>query len=161
MATTSPVQLRGLRRALWPVVRVRQIWTSAVADEDAVRFNLRLLIILTAIFSLPDLAQGLWILLVAPAVGARGFGAYIAALGALELGGAVLLARRSAAGRRLVMLAAAGFYLEAALGLAGFERSLLAAAVFAACAPANAWVIWFLSHGHVRAYIEQHHTPDA
>jgi hypothetical protein len=73
----------------------------------------------------------------------------------------VLLARRSAAGRRLVMLTAAGFYLEGALGLAGFEHGLLAAAVFAVCAPANAWVIWFLSHGHVRAYIEQHHTPDA
>jgi hypothetical protein len=36
---------------------VRDIWVSAVADETAVRFNLRLLATLTALFSLPDLVQ--------------------------------------------------------------------------------------------------------
>jgi hypothetical protein len=33
----------GRRGALWPLVRARDIWVSAVADEAAVRFNLRLL----------------------------------------------------------------------------------------------------------------------
>ncbi len=45
------------------------------------------------------------------------------------------------------MAGAAGFYLEAVLGLAVFECGVLAAAVFA-----EAWVLWFLSHHRVRDY---------
>jgi hypothetical protein len=59
--------------------------------------------------------------------------------GALSVRWAKLfLARRAPAGRRLIMAAAAGFYLEMALGLADYERSVLAAAIFAVCVPAEA-----------------------
>jgi hypothetical protein len=50
--------------------------------------------------------------------------------------------------------AAAGFYLEMALGLAGYERSVLAAASFVVCVPAEAWDLWFLSHPRVRASMQ-------
>jgi hypothetical protein len=141
------------RGALWPLLLVRNIWVSAVADETAVRFNLRLLATLTALFSVPDLAQGLGVLAHTTTAGAQAYGAYVAVLGTLELAGAVLLARRCALGRRLIMAAAAGFYLEMALGLAGYERSVLAVVLFAVCVPAEAWVLWFLSHPRVRAHI--------
>ena len=144
----------GRRGALWPLVRARAIWVSAVADEAAVRFNLRLLATLTALFSLPDLGQGLAVLTHATTAGAYAYGAYVAVLGSLELVGAVLLARRSLTGRRLLLAAAAGFYLEMALGLAGYERSVLAAAIFAVCVPAEAWVLWFLSHPRVRTSLQ-------
>src|ERR671937_2584439 len=104
----------GRRGALWPLERARAIWVSAVADEVAVRFNLRLLATLTALFSLPDLGQGLAVLAHATTAGAHAYGAYVAALGSLELVGAVLLARRSPTGRRLIMAAAAGFSLQMA-----------------------------------------------
>jgi hypothetical protein len=116
----------GRRDALWLLVRARAIWVSAVADEAAVHVNLRLLATLTALFSLPDLGQGLAVLAHAATAGAHAYGAYVAALGTMELVGAVLLARRSALGRRLIMAAAAGFYVEMALGLAGYERSVRA-----------------------------------
>ena len=144
----------GRRIALWPLVRARAIWVSAVADEAAVHFNLRLLATLTALFSLPDLGQGLAVLAHATTAGAHAYGAYVATLGGLELVGAVLLARRSPTGRRLIMAAAAGFYLEMALGLASYERSVLAAAIFAVCVPAEAWVLWFLAHPRVRASMQ-------
>lgn len=152
-------RLSSTPRPLWPLLLVRDIWVSAVVDEEAVRFNLRLLWTLTAVFSLPDLAQGLLLGLHAPPGGARLYGLYVLVLGALELGGATLLAARRALGRRLIMAAAAGFYVEAVLGLAHFERTLLAAAVFAACIPAEAWVLWFLTHPHVRAYVAAHYRP--
>jgi hypothetical protein len=106
----------GRRGALWPLVRARAIWVSAVADEATVRFNLWLPATLTAPVSLPDLGQGLAMLAHATTAGAQAYGAYVAALGGLELVGAVLLARRSPDGSRLIMAAAAGFYLEMALG---------------------------------------------
>jgi hypothetical protein len=84
--------------------------------------------------------------------GAHAYGAYVAVLRTVELAGAGLLARRSALGRRLIM-AAAGFYLEMALRLAGYERSELAMGLFAVCVPAEGWVLWFLSHRRVRAHI--------
>jgi hypothetical protein len=150
-------QLSGASRLLWPVLVVRSIWTGAVADEAAVRFNLRLLWTLTALFSLPDLAQGVAMATQAPSIGARDYSLYVVLLATFELGGAVLLATRRVLGRTFIMTAAAGFYLEAALGLAGFERGLLAAAVFAVCTPAEAWVLWFLSHPRVRHYIDTHY----
>jgi hypothetical protein len=143
----------GRRDALWLLVRARAIWVSAVADEAAVHVNLRLLATLTALFSLPDLGQGLVVLAHAATAGAHAYGAYVAALGTMELVGAVLLARRSALGRRLIMAAAAGFYVEMALGLAGYERSVPAVVLFAVCVPAEAWVLWFLSHPRVRAHL--------
>jgi hypothetical protein len=146
------VGLHRRRGVLWLLVLVREIWMSAVTDEAAVRVNLRLLATLTALFSLPDLWQGLGVLRHATA-GAHAYGAYVAALGGLELVGAVLLARRSALGRRLIMAAAAGFYVEMALGLAGYERSVPAVVLFAVCVPAEAWVLWFLSHPRVRAHL--------
>ena len=139
--------------ALWPLCLVQTIWVSAVADETAVRVNLRLLTTLTALFRVPELAQGLGLLAHTTTAGAQAYGAYVAVLGTLELGGAVLLARRCALGRRLIMAAAAGFYLEMALGLAGYERSVLAVVLFAVCVPAEAWVLWFLAHPRVRAHI--------
>jgi hypothetical protein len=147
------VGLHSRRGALWPLLLVQDMWMSAVADETAVRFNLRLLTTLTALFSLPDLAQGLGLLAHTTTAGAQAYGAYVAVLGTLELGGAVLLARRCALGRRLIMAAAAGFYLEMTLGLAGYERSVLAVVLFAVCVPAEAWVLWFLSHPCVRAHL--------
>ena len=147
------VGLHSRRGARWPLLLVRDIWMSAVADETAVRVNLRLLATLTALFSLPDLVQGLGVLAHATTAGAHAYGAYVVALGTAELAGAGLLARRCALGRRLIMAAAAGFYLEMALGLAAYERSVLAVVLFAVCVPAEAWVLWFLSHPRVRAHI--------
>lgn len=158
MARTVTTQRTGTRRALWPFVLARQIWTSAVVDDGAVRFNLRLLAALTAVFSAPDVVQGLLTLLHAPSGGGRLYGAYVLILAALELAGAGLLALRRRAGRWCILAAAAGFYVEAVLGLAGFERGLLATAVFVACAPAEAWVIWFLSHPRVRSYLDAVYT---
>jgi len=135
---------------VWPLLVAWHIWTSAVVDEAAIRFNLRLLATLTAVFSLPDLAQG-FLTFSHSSGGARVYGAYVLALGLLEVAGALLLARHVSTGRRLIVAAAAGFYLEDALGLAGYERTLLAAGVFAVCAPAEAWVLWFLCDPDVRA----------
>lgn len=131
-----------------------RIWVSAVSDERSVRFNLRLLAILTGVFSVPDLVQGLLVSMHTSGSGARIYGLYVLMLGLLELTGAVLLVRRSRGGRILIAAAAVGFYLEAALGLAAFERSLVAALVFAVCAPAEAWVLWFLAHPRVRAHVQ-------
>jgi UDP-N-acetylglucosamine:LPS N-acetylglucosamine transferase len=156
LPASARAELSGAPRLLWAVLLIRAIWTSAVADEEAVRFNLRLLWILTALFSVPDLVQGLGMVLHAPASGTGAYGLYVCALAALELGGALLLAARHVLGRTLIMVAAAGFYLEAALGLAGLERGLLATAVFVACAPAEAWVLWFLRHQRVRDYACTH-----
>ncbi len=161
MAGVAPAYRRAARRALWPLLAAGRIWTHAVADEQAIRFNLRLLAALTAVFSLPDLAQGALALAHAPAVAARAFGAYMLALALLELAGAALLAWRVPVGRRLIVAAALGFYPEAALGLAGFDRAPLAIAIFAACAPAEAWVIWFLCHPRVRGYLATWRAPVA
>ncbi len=150
--SATRARLADAPRPLWPFLLARDIWTSAVAGDEAVCFNLRLLWILTAVFSLPDLGQGL-LLLHAAHGASRLYCLYVIGLALLELGGAILLGAHRALGRRLIMLAAAGFYLEAVLGLAGFERSLLSFAVFAACVPAEAWVLWFLMHPRVRAYV--------
>lgn len=148
-----PVRPAGVRAVLWPLLLARHVWTGAVADDAAIRFNMHLLTVLTAVFSLPSLAQGL--LLWAHATGGSGFyGAYVAGLAGLELSGAMALAGRHPAGRWPIMAAAGGFYLEAALGLAVFERGVFAVAVFIICAPAEAWVLWFLSHHRVRAYLD-------
>ncbi len=156
LPASSRVGLSRAPRLLRPVLLVRAIWTSAVADEESVRFNLRLLWTLTALFGVPDLLQGLGMALHAPAIAIRAYGLYVCALAVLELGGALLLAARHALGRTFIMSAATGFYLEAALGLAGLERGLLAAAVFAVCVPAEAWVLWFLRHPRVRDYVRTH-----
>ncbi len=153
MARVTPAYRHGARRALWPLVAAGRMWTHAVADERSIRFNVRLLTVLTAVFSVPDLAQGALALAHAPSVAARAFGAYMLTLALLEVAGATLLARRVPAGRHLIMIAAAGFYPEAALGLAGFDRAPLVVAIFVACAPAEAWVLWFLCHPRVRAYL--------
>lgn len=144
---------RGHDRVLRPLALVRRIWTHAVADDGTVRFNVRLLTALTAVFSLPGIAQGIVTMARAPTGLVRGYGAYILALGLLELAGALLLTRHAPGGRRLIMVAAAGFYVEAALGLAGLERDLLAVVIVGVCAPAEAWVLWFLCHPRVRAYV--------
>lgn len=112
---------------------------------------------LTALFSLPDLGQGLAFLSGAPDIGERCYGAYVVMLGVLELVGAVLLARRSPVGRRLIIVAAVGFYPEAALGLGIYERGLIAVVLFVAGVPANAWVLWFLRHRRVRAHVAGWH----
>ncbi len=153
MTEATPAYRRGARCALWPLAAARRMWTHAVVDEQSIRFNLRLLTVLTAVFSLPGIAQGALAVAHAPTGVARGYGAYILALGLLEFAGALLLARRVPAGRRLIVAAAAGFYPEAALGLAGLERGPLALAIFIMCAPAEAWVLWFLCHPRVRAHI--------
>ena len=145
---------------LWPFLLARDVWTSAVVDDEAVRANLRLLWILTALLSLPDLGQGLLLLHAAHGT-SRLYALYVSGLALLELGGAVLVGARRTLGRQLILLAAAGFYLEAALGLAGCERSLLSLAMFAACVPADAWVLWFLLHPRVRAYVATHVRADA
>jgi enterochelin esterase-like enzyme len=142
-----------MRWIWWPFCLARRIWLHAVADDGAVRFNLRLLAILTALFSLPDLGQGFVLLSDASGDGPSYYGAYVAVLGLLELSGALLLAWRSPLGRRLIIVAAAGFYPEAALGLGFYERSLTTAVLFAAGVPANAWVLWFLTHRRVRAHV--------
>ena len=140
-------------RLQWPFEVVRQIWTSAVADEDAIRFNLRLLATLTALFSLPDVVQGVVDVAGTVSIGLRFYGSYVLALAAVEMAGAALLACRRRAGRWFILAAACGFYLEAGLGLAHFEKGLLAATVFAVCVPAEAWVIWFMTHPYVKAYL--------
>lgn len=145
--------LRGPRRLLWPLYVVCRIWTSAVIDEAAIRFNLYLLATLTAVFSVPDLVQGAVGIAQGAPEGSRLYAAYVLALGLCEVCGALLLARRSAGGRVLILIAACGFYVEAALGLSGYERSVLALAIFSVSAPAEAWVIWFLSHPRVRAQV--------
>ncbi len=154
--TLRPVQLqpRATWPALWPFVLIWRIWTSAVADDRAVRFNLRLLAALTAVCSAPDIVQGLFALLHAASAGGRLYAVYVLVLALFELAGAALLACRRRAGRWCILGAAAGFYVEAVLGLAGFERGLIAIAIFAACAPAEAWVIWFLSHPRVRCHLD-------
>ncbi len=153
MARVTPAYRHGARRALWPLVAAGRMWTHAVADERSIRFNVRLLTVLTAVFSVPDLAQGALALAHAPSVAARAFGAYMLTLALLEVAGATLLARRVPAGRHLIVAAALGFYPQAALGLAGFDRAPLAVAIFVACAPAEAWVLWFLCHPRVRTYL--------
>ncbi len=153
MAGVTPAYRRGARRALWPLVAARRMWTHAVTDEQSIRVNVRLLTVLTAVFSLPGIVQGILAVAHAPTDVARGYGAYVLALGLLDLAGALLLARRVPTGRRLIVAAALGFYPEAALGLAGLERAPLAIAVFVACAPAEAWVLWFLCHPRVRDYL--------
>lgn len=153
MIGTAVPGSRGVTRLPWPLSIVARIWGNAVVDEHAVRFNLRLLTVLTAVFGLPDLVQGLMTAAGATSAGMRFFGAYVLTLGLLELGGAALLASRRDSGRRLIVAAAAGFYLEAVMGLAGFERGPIAMGLFALGAPADAWVIWFLSHARVRAYL--------
>ncbi len=160
-AGVTPAYRRGARRALWPLFATRRLWTHAVADERSIRFNVRLLTVLTAVFSLPGIAQGVLAVAHAPTGVARGYGAYILALGLAELAGALLLARRVPMGRHLIVAAALGFYPEAALGLAGLERAPLAIAVFAVCAPAEAWVLWFLCHPRVRGYLVTRRAPIA
>ena len=153
MVGVTPAYRRGARRALWPLVATRGMWTHAVADERSICFNVRLLTVLTAAFSLPGIAQGVLAVARAPTGVARGYGAYVLTLGLLELAGALLLARHAPGGRLLIVGAAAGFYPEAALGLAGAERGPLAIALFVVCAPAEAWVLWFLCHPRVRDYL--------
>lgn len=149
----APARSRLVRCVLWPLRLVHHIWTSAVVDERAVRFNLRLLTALTALFSLPDIAQGSITAAQASWPGARAYGVYVLVLGLLELAGALLLARRLGTGCWLIGIAAVGFYGEVILGLSGFERGLLALLIFAACIPAEAWVLWFLTHARVRAHV--------
>jgi len=161
MAGVAPAYRRGARRALWPLVVARRMWTHAVANERSIRFIVRLLTVLTAVFSLPGIAQGALAVAHAPTGVACGYGAYTLALGLLELAGALLLARHAPDGRRLIVAAALGFYPEAALGLAGLERAPLAVAVFVACAPAEAWVLWFLCHPRVRGYLATWRAPVA
>jgi hypothetical protein len=154
MVRLSSMRSIGRRQVLWPLLWAHHVWTSAVVDDGAVRFNLRLLATLTAVFSAPDVVQGLGSVAHASSAGARYYGAYVLALATLELLGAGLLALRRRAGRWCIFVAAAGFFVEAALGLSGFERGVLAAAFFVACVPAEVWVIWFLSHPRVRAYLD-------
>lgn len=145
----------GVHPLLWPFLLARGMWMSAVVDERAIRFNLRLLAALTAVFSLPDSAQGVLTLRDHLAGGDHYYGVYVLLLGVVELSGALLLARRPtmAAGRLLILAAAAGFYPEVILGLGFFERGLLPAAIFAVCIPAEAWVLWFLLHPRTRAHV--------
>jgi len=165
MVGVTPTYRRGARRALWPLTTTRKMWTHAVADERSIRFNVWLLTVLTAVFSLPGIARGVLAVAYAPTSVARGYDVYILALSLLELAGALLLARRVPTGRWLIVAAALGFYPEAALGLTGLARSPLTIAVFVACAPAEAWVLWFLCHPRVRDYLATWHGhrfgPDA
>jgi hypothetical protein len=161
MVGVTPVYRRGARGVLWPLVTARRMWTHAVADERSIRFNVRLLTVLTAVFSLPGITQGVLVVAHAPTGVARGYGAYILSLGLFELSGSLLLARRVPAGRYLIVAAALGFYPEAVLGLAGLERAPLAVAVFMVCAPAEAWVLWFLRHSRVRGYLVTRRAPIA
>ena len=154
MVRLSSMRSMGRRQVLWPLRWAHHAWTSAVVDDGAVRFNLRLLATLTAVFSAPDIVQGLSSVTHASSTGARFYGAYVLTLAALELLGAGLLALRRRAGRWCILAAAGGFFIEAAMGLSGFERGLLAAAFFVACMPAEVWVIWFLSHPRVRSYLQ-------
>ena len=131
---------------------IGRIWTSAVADQRAVRFNLRLLITLTALFSVPEIVQGLTQYGHSTG-GGRWFGGYVALLGAAELIGALALACHRPIGCWLIVGAAAGFYLEAALGLAGLNRTVMTAVIYAGCVPAEAWVIWFLTHERVQEHL--------
>jgi hypothetical protein len=139
----------------WPVVLVRDRWASAVADDLSVRFNLRLLAALTALLSTPDLFYGLTGVF-RHSGPARLYAGYVLTLGLLELSGGLLLllggrGPRRRLGARAILVAAVGFYLEAALGIAVFEPGLLSLAVFAVCVPAEAWVIWFLVHPRTRS----------
>ena len=140
-----PLPVRGLLLA-------RGIWLGAVADTASIRFNLRLLTVLTALFSLPEIAQGLTQASQGSPAG-RAFGGYVLLLGSLELLGAGLLALRRPAGCRLIGAAACGFYPEAVLGVASFERAPLAVAIYVVCVPAEAWVLWFVTHRRVHAYM--------
>jgi hypothetical protein len=105
MEHTHAVPARAGRGLPWPLRLIVTTWTSAVAGEAAVRFNLRLLTVLTAVFSVPDIAQGALTVAGAASSGGRLYGAYVLALGLLELGGALLLAVRRPRGRLLILAA--------------------------------------------------------
>jgi len=142
--------MKGL--ILFVPLMIGRIWTNAVADQRAVRFNLRLLITLTVLCSVPEIVHGL-ALYGQSTAGGRWFWGYVALLGGVELVGALALASRRVVGGWLIVGAAVGFYLEAALGLAGFDRTVVTAVIYAVCIPAEAWVIWFLTHKRVQEHL--------
>ena len=151
-------ELQGQRArhpVAWPAILVRDRWTSAVSSDASVRFNLRLLAVLTALLSSPDLLYG--VTGVSRHSGpARLYAGFVLALGLFELSGGLFLllgpwAVERRLGRVLILVAAIAFYLEAAFGIGVFEPGLLSLVIFAVCVPAEAWVIWFLVHPRTRS----------
>lgn len=135
---------RAAHPIAWPAFLVRTRWLSAIEDELAVQFNLRLVAILTMITSAPDLILGS-LAIVSHQGELRYYGCLVLCLGLLEVTGGALLLRWKI-GALVIIAAELGFYLEAALGLWRYQRDPLSVTIFIVDMPIEAWVIWFLSH---------------
>lgn len=142
---------REILSGLVGAIRQSLDWRRGL-EMPHLRFNLRLMVFATLVFSVPELVSAVQ-QLGRPHI-AHAYGVLALALAAGDASGALALARRMDLGRRLLALAAAGFFVKTVWSLAaGYDGGPITWLVALVLAPVEVWVMWFLLQAEVRSFV--------
>jgi lysylphosphatidylglycerol synthetase-like protein (DUF2156 family) len=129
-------------------------WRSGLTAHELAK-NLRLMWIITFVLSLPELKVGLQQL--AGHSVSMPFAITATVLAAVNIVGAILLARHRPLGRLLIQLGAAGFFVKTSWAFAQtYDGGMISLAIALVLAPIEVWVIWFLAQREVAVWQTQH-----
>ena len=141
---------RALFTALRAAIRRALDWRQGLLPDHLVA-NLRMMTLATLAFAVPEVV-GACRLFDGHGV-AHAYAALALGLALGDAGGAVAMARRLDIGRRLLTLAALGFFVKSVWAFAaGYDGGLVAWSTMIVLAPIEIWMVWFLLQPEVRAH---------